>query len=113
MWEFIKYIFRLLFEGAIGGLGFVLATRFYVKMFIDPKSNLHYDKLIQKVQSWYYQVRIVLLIALLNVFKGLGLIRFSSKEQERDFMLVVAIIVAVIAVMSKMKFNENKKTEIA
>lgn len=112
MWDFIKYILRLLFEGAIGGFGFALATRFYIKMFIDPKSNLNYDKLIQKVQSWYFQIQIALIFALVNVCKAFGLIKVSDKKYE-EFITMILVIILAVAFISKLKFNENKKTELA
>lgn len=112
MWDFIKYILRLLFEGAIGGFGFVLATRFYVKMFINPKSNLNYDKLIQKMQTWYFALQIMLIFTLLNVFRALGLMKFSSKEAETRLMIILVIIVVVALVISRLELNERKKTKL-
>lgn len=109
MWDIIRYIFRLLFEGAVGGLGFWLSSFFFIKIFINPKSNLHYEKLIQKIQTWYFGLQVMVLFTLINLLRGTGLLKFSSKESEEKFEMMLLVFAILAFVITHLDFNDKKK----
>jgi hypothetical protein len=84
MLELITYLLRLLFEGAVGGAGFVLACRLYAKFFTKANTALKPGRLLEKMQSWAFGFRLMLVLGIWSVVADGNLSQTVSKHPQTD-----------------------------
>ena len=98
--------------GILKIIGAWILTQFLNKAFMDKKSPLYYEKLMEKLKLIIYAIRIWVLLALFNVLGRLGF--FKSSNKGMDIKLVIAIVVGVLIVAVAMVYrHQEKKQEIA
>jgi hypothetical protein len=100
MLELVTYLLRLLFEGAVGGVGFVLACRLYAKFFAKADTALKRGRLLEKMQSRVFGFRLMLVIVACNVVADGNLSQTVSKHPQTDLMVAATCFLVSVNIIA-------------
>jgi hypothetical protein len=78
MWDFIKHTGQVIYEGIVGGVAFVVATRFFNKRIMNPTSVLYYRRPIEWLQVRYYILKLFIVMSLYTFLRKIGVARPMS-----------------------------------
>lgn len=79
MFELVTYLLRLLFEGAVGGFGFVLACRLYAVFCVKSKETDKAVRLLEKLQTWLFGFKLMLLVIAFDLIVRSNTLQTVSK----------------------------------